>query len=206
MVVPVMGAIGAAGETAGKGTGVMPQADRVAEARERIARAALDELPDPGGVVLLEAGPLAESVAALLPPGSGLTVVTNSVPVALLLSHCEGLSVHLLGGCVRKGSGATLVGPQVLEQIHVDVAFVTADGVSPERGLTCADPSEVVSRQAVVRASDKVVLLTEHTRIGRDRLSRFARFAEVDHLVTDAGLDPREIRRLCGRGPRVTVV
>ncbi|WP_433697622.1 DeoR/GlpR family DNA-binding transcription regulator [Nocardiopsis sp. CA-288880] len=178
---------------------------RLSAAEGRIARAALAELPG-NGVVMLDAGPMAERIAGLLPAGCGLNVLTNAVPVALGLASRRDLSVHLLGGRVSAAAGTTLASVRLLEQLHVDVAFMVADGVSPERGLTCADPAEVMARRAMVRASARTVLLADHTRIGGDRIARFARLHEVDCLITDAGTDPDDIRRLRGRGPRVLVV
>lgn len=178
---------------------------RLSAAEGRIARAALAELPK-DGVVMLDAGSMTERIAWLLPAGCGLSVLTNSVPAALGLASRRDLSVHLLGGRVSAAAGTTLASVRLLDQLHVDVAFMVADGVSPERGLTCADPAEVMARQAMVRASARTVLLADHTRIGGDRIARFARLREVDCLITDTGTDPDDVRRLRGRGPRVLVV
>jgi DeoR family fructose operon transcriptional repressor len=190
---------GVSATTTPSGTG------RLSAAEGRIARAALAELPR-DGVIMLDAGLMAERIAWLLPTGCGLSVLTNSVPAALGLASRRDLSVHLLGGRVSAAAGTTLASVRLLEQLHVDVAFMVADGVSPERGLTCADPAEVMTRQAMVRASSRTVLLADHTRIGGDRIARFARLHEVDCLITDTGTDPEDVRRLRGRGPRVRVV
>ncbi|WP_047869158.1 DeoR/GlpR family DNA-binding transcription regulator [Nocardiopsis sp. RV163] len=178
---------------------------RLSAAEGRIARAALAELPY-DGVIMLDAGLMAERIAWLLPAGCGLNVLTNSVPAALGLASRRDLSVHLLGGRVSASAGTTLSSARMMEQLHVDVTFMVADGVSPERGLTCADPAEVTTRQAMVRASSRVVLLADHTRISCDRIARFARLREMDCLITDTGTDPEDVRRLRGRGPRVLVV
>jgi len=192
-------AAGVSATTTPSGTG------RLSAAEGRIARAALAELP-PGGVIMLDAGPMAERIAWSLPAGCGLNVLTNSVPAALGLAARRDLSVHLLGGRMGAAARTTLSSVRLWEQLHVDVAFMVADGVSPERGLTCAGPAEVMARQAMVRASARTVLLADHTRIGGDRIARFALLREVDCLITDTGTDPEDIRRLRGRGPRVLVV
>ncbi|WP_150244344.1 DeoR/GlpR family DNA-binding transcription regulator [Nocardiopsis quinghaiensis] len=178
---------------------------RLSAAEGRIARAALAELPREG-LILLDAGPMAERIAWLLPAGCGLNVLTNSVPAALGLASRRDLSVHLLGGHVSAAAGTMPASVRLLEQVHVDVAFMVADGVSPGRGLTCSDPAEVMARRAMVRASDRIVLLADHTRIGNDRISRFARLDEADCLITDTGTDPDALRGLRGRGPRVLAV
>ncbi|OKI13135.1 DeoR family transcriptional regulator [Nocardiopsis sp. TSRI0078] len=178
---------------------------RLSSAEDRIARAALAELPRDGSI-LLDAGPMAERIAWLMPAGCGLNVLTNSIPAALVLASRRDLSVHLLGGRVSEAAGTTPSFVHLLEQVRVDVAFMGADGVSPGRGLTCADPAEVMARRAMVRASDRTVLLADHTRIGNDRISRFARLNETDCLITDTGTGSDDLRRLRGRGPRVLAV
>ncbi len=178
---------------------------RLSSAEDRIARAALAELPRDGSV-LLDAGPMAERIAWLMPAGCGLNVLTNSIPAALGLASRRDLSVHLLGGRVSEEAGTTPTFVHLLDQVRVDVAFIVADGVSPGRGLTCADPAQVMARRAMVRASDRIVLLADHTRIGNDRISRFARLNETDCLITDTGTEPDDLRRLRGRGPRVLAV
>ncbi|WP_236572027.1 DeoR/GlpR family DNA-binding transcription regulator [Nocardiopsis sp. FR4] len=188
----------------GEAEALRPPPPRLAEARERIARAAAAEVPR-DGVILLDSGPEAEMLASLLPAAPGLTVVTNSVTAALRLSPRADLGVHLLGGRVR-GLPATVAHVHLLEQLHVDVAFLTTGGVSLDRGLTCQDPAEVMARRAMVRASRRVVLLADRARIGDDQLARFAVVSEVDHLITEAGPDTRELNRLRGRGPSVLEV
>jgi len=155
---------------------------------------------------MLDAGLMAERIAWSLPAGCGLNVLTNSVPAALGLASRRDLSVHLLGGRVGAAAGTTLSSVRLWEQLHVDVAFMVADGVSPERGLTCADPAEVMTRRAMLRASARIVLLADHTRIGGDRIARFAPLHAMDCLITDSGTAPEDVRRLRGRGPRVLVV
>ena len=68
--------------------------------KERIARAALEELPD-GGSIILDAGTTTVRLARLLPTDRELTVVTHSIPVAAILTGRPNISLHLLGGVVR---------------------------------------------------------------------------------------------------------
>jgi DeoR family fructose operon transcriptional repressor len=68
--------------------------------KERIAKAALAEVPDEG-VILLDAGSTTTRVADVLPTNRDLTVVVNSPPLATLLASRARLSVIILGGRVR---------------------------------------------------------------------------------------------------------
>ncbi len=57
--------------------------------KERIAKAALDELPE-DGAILLDAGTTTIRLAEMLPTDRELTVVTNALPIATLLADPPG--------------------------------------------------------------------------------------------------------------------
>lgn len=78
--------------------------------KERIAKAALAELPSEGAV-LLDAGTTTARIADLMPSDKELTIVTNSVPIALTLSVRPNLQVLVTGGRVRSArSPASVIG------------------------------------------------------------------------------------------------
>jgi len=159
------------------------------EEKERIAKAALAELPTEGSV-LLDAGTTTARLAELLPGDRDLTVVTNALPIALTLSVRPGLTLRLLGGRVR---GRTLAAvddwaQRDLREIYVDVAFVGTNGISLKRGLTTPDPAEAAVKRAMIAAARRVVVLADHTKVGSDHFARFGDLEDVDLLVTDSGL------------------
>jgi DeoR family transcriptional regulator, fructose operon transcriptional repressor len=172
--------------------------------KERIAKAALAELPDEGAI-LLDAGSTTSRFADLIPLDRQLTVVTNALPVAVLLASRPNVTVLLLGGRVR---GRTLAAVDAwaldaLGQTFVDVAFVATNGISAQRGLTTPDHAEAAVKRAMIRGSRRTVLLADHTKVGVDHLARFGDLAEIDAFVTDSGLDPRTAAELESLGPRV---
>src|SRR5437899_10538147 len=68
--------------------------------KERIAKAALEEVPD-GGAVLLDAGTTTARLAEMLPTDRGLTVVTNALPIAVSVSSLPNVTVFMVGGRLR---------------------------------------------------------------------------------------------------------
>ena len=68
--------------------------------KERIARLALAELPDEGSI-LLDAGTTTARLADALPADRELVVVTNALPIAMLLSVRPNITVLMVGGRVR---------------------------------------------------------------------------------------------------------
>lgn len=172
--------------------------------KERIAKAALAELPNEGSVIL-DAGTTTGRLAAVLPADRELTVVVNSPTLAAQLAARPNLTVLMVGGRVR---GRTLAAVDdwalaPLATLCVDVAFMATNGISTARGLTTPDIAEAAVKRAMIGAARRTVLLADHTKVGNDCMARFADLADVDVLVTDAGLDEETAASFGQSGLRV---
>lgn len=177
---------------------------RMSEAKQRIARAALDELPD-GGAIAVDAGTTTAQLVALMPADRELTVVTHGVHLAIALAALPGITLHLLGGQLR-GRTLAAVGAwaeQQLADVHVDVAFVGANGVTVEEGITTPDLAEARIKRALVRAASRTVILADHTKFGLVDFARVTPLADVDTLITDTGLDAEAAAEIEATGCRV---
>jgi DeoR family transcriptional regulator, fructose operon transcriptional repressor len=172
--------------------------------KQRIAKAALAELPA-GGSIIIDAGSTTARLAEVLPTDRELTVVTNAPPIATLLCGRPNLTLYLVGGRLRPRTLAAVDAWALrdLAEIHADVAFMGTNGFSVERGLTTVDPAEAAAKRAMVQAARRVVVLADHTKHGRDHFARFGDLAEVSTFVSDTGLDVRQARRIEQSGPRV---
>ena len=172
--------------------------------KERIAKAALAELPQDGAVVI-DAGSTTSRLVQVLPPDRELTVVVNSPPLATMLATRPNLTVLMLGGRVRGRTLATVEdwAIQQLSRLNVDVAFMATNGCSVVKGLTTPDPAEAAIKRAMVACADRAVLLADHTKFSGTYLARFATLAEIDVVITDIGLDPDQAAALAAAGPEV---
>jgi len=186
---------------------VAQRAGTMTEAKRAIARAALEELPAEGAI-LIDAGTTAVQLAELLPGDRELTVVTNTLPIAQAVVEKPRVTVHLLGGRVRPQTLAS-VGEwalHALSEVTLDVAFMGTQGLSVARGLTTPDASEAAVKRAMVSAARRVVVLADHTKLESEYFSIVAPLSAVHLVVTDsAGSDePREA--LVRAGVEVRVV
>lgn len=183
---------------------VATREERLVTEKERIAKAALAELPDEG-TILIDAGTTTGRLAELLPRDRELTVVTNSLTVAGQVATQANLSLYLLGGRVR-GRTLACVGEwaeRALADVFVDVAFVGTNGLSRERGLTTPDQSEAAVKRAMIASARRAVVLTDHSKVGIDHFALVSPLAEIDTIITDSGLDAETAAELEGEGPEV---
>ena len=158
--------------------------------KEAIAEAAA-KLVRPGVAIAISAGTTTHAMARRLIQIPGLTVVTNSVPVADVL-HQFGRSDQtiILTGGVRTRSNA-LVGPfavAALRTVHVDRVFMGVHGMDPHTGFTTPNLLEAETNQALVETGRHLVVLADHTKWGAIGISSFARLNQADVLITDSDL------------------
>lgn len=164
----------------------------------------------PGDAILLDSGTTVLEVARAIPrsllEGGGLTVVTRSLVIAAELRRFRQLRLILLGG-IYVHDFDDFVGPQTehaLQGLHVNILFMGTDGVSPERGLTTDNVAEAGLFRLMTRIADRVVVVTDASKIGRDRLQTILPFEEIHTFVTDSSAPPDFVRMLQDRG--VTVI
>ncbi|MEV0618512.1 DeoR/GlpR family DNA-binding transcription regulator [Nonomuraea sp. NPDC050404] len=172
--------------------------------KERIAKAALAELPDDGSIII-DAGSTTGRLVHVLPTDRELTVIVNSPPLATALATRPNLSVIMLGGRMRRRTLATVDdwALQPLAQLHVDVAFMATNGCSATKGLTTPDPAEAAIKRAMINCAQRSVLLADHTKFTNTYLARFATMAEIDMVISDSGLDDQVAAELHAAGPDV---
>ncbi|MBL0706123.1 DeoR/GlpR family DNA-binding transcription regulator [Sinomonas cellulolyticus] len=142
------------------------------------------------GSVLLDAGSSTEALAERLmgrSDGQGLVVVTNALPIADKLAADPNLNVQLLGGRIRPLTRAAVGQATVdaVERLRPDLAFVGANGIHAEFGLSTPDTEEAAVKAAFVRSARRVVALLDHSKFGVETLVRFARLDQLDAVVTD---------------------
>jgi DeoR family fructose operon transcriptional repressor len=179
--------------------------------KDRIAKAALAELPAEGSVII-DAGTTTARLVTVLPLASRLTVVTHALPIAARLAEYPDLTLHLVGGRLRHRTRAA-VGEWALrayEDINADVTFIAANGFSladadadGKGGLTTPDLAEAAVKRAMIRAARRVVLLADSAKFGQAHFARFGELADVDVLITDEGLSPEDARAIERAGTRV---
>lgn len=172
--------------------------------KDRIATAALAEVPD-GGSIAIDAGTTTVRLAELLPLDRRLTVVTHSLPVAVALVGRPNIDLHLIGGHLR-GVTQAAVGPwvaQVISSVSVDVAFIGTNGISRERGLTTPDLDEAVVKSAIIASARRVVVLADHSKFGRQDFGHVASLSAIDTVITDLDVDDELAEDIESAGPEV---
>jgi DeoR/GlpR family transcriptional regulator of sugar metabolism len=180
--------------------------DPVAAERAAIAERAA-ALVEPGSAILLGPGRTTLAMARCLAHVGPLTVITNSVPVTTALLDVEHVDLVMVGGALAR-SIAAFVGPmtqQSLQGLHGAQVFLSGEGVTVDRGLTTPNVFAAATDKALVAAARQVVVLADHTKLGRDTMCQTVPAQRIDVLVTDAKANPAVTSALAAAGVQVTV-
>lgn len=116
-----------------------------------------------------------------------ITVTTSSLPVVSQLSSSPTITVQCLGGRLRPLSGA-FVGPLAeasLDRMSFDVSFISADGVTVERGLCEAELEQTRFKEVVARRTRSLYVLAHAAKLGHAPFDAWARLDLPWTLVTD---------------------
>lgn len=139
----------------------------------------------PGMTVVIDGGTSAYAVARLL-IGKRLRVVTNSLPVAGLLSDVGTVETIVTGGTIHNRIGV-LVGPhceETLDRIHADIAILGASGIT-DKGLWAHNELIAAVQRKMVSAADRSIFAIDHSKFGRKAPLLATGFQESHTIVTD---------------------
>ncbi|WP_026551226.1 DeoR/GlpR family DNA-binding transcription regulator [Arthrobacter sp. H20] len=165
---------------------------RCGEAKQHIARAAVSLLT-PGMTVSVTGGTTTYALAPLLSRVQGLTIITNSLPLADEIHRLQAAAprdgapaVLLTGGQLTPSKA--LVGPLstgTIGSLHADLCFMGAHGVDASAGITTPNLAEAETNKAFASTCGRLVILADATKIGIVSLARVARLDAAAALVTD---------------------
>lgn len=160
------------------------------EEKGRIGKAAADLIHD-GQTVIIGGGSTAVEVARNL-VDRPIQVITNSIPVAEIFWDCRQVEVTLTGGYLYPRLGIQL-GPiceRMLGNVAADIFITGVRGITGA-GLSDTNTLIVGSVRKMIEVSQKVIVVADHTKFGRDGIIHLADLDVLDAAVSDSSLEPQ---------------
>lgn len=161
--------------------------------KSAIAHKAL-ALIQPGASVFLDASTTNLTLCRCLPDIS-LRVFTTGPNVALELCRLHEPTITLCCGTINRKNMA-LSGQntlEMLEKVNIDLAFIGVSGCSAEAGFTCGTESDMMVKRMVIQKARTSVVVCDKAKFSRLMPYTFAKFEDVDYLISDAPL-PESVR------------
>ena len=166
-----------------------------ADEKRRIARAAA-HLVREGDAIALSGGTTTTEVVRSLMTMQGITVITNTVNVAMELSACKNIEVIVTGGMLR-GNWFTLVGPlanMAARMVYADIMFLGVDGISVNFGLSCVHPQEAEYLRMMAQHAKRKIVVTDHSKLGQQSKWMLCPAQDIQTLITDTGASDESVK------------
>ena len=167
------------------------------EEKSKIAKEAL-KLIENGDTIILDAGSTTYSLASLLHQKDRLTVVTNDLNISVILAANPNINLICTGGIAR-ANVYSLQGAQVVDfirNLRVDKSFIGADTIHADGTIGNVNIEEVPIKQAMIKAANQVILLTDSSKFGITGFAKVCDISEIDYLITDSNI-PKEFIEHC---------
>lgn len=177
------------------------------EEKQRIAATALGLIQN-GETIFLTGGTTVLELAHLLPGQRRLTAITNSLRVANALLDKPGIELILLGGRVRSGEQTLhgLLTEWGVQQVHADKLFFGVQAISAQHGLTHGQIMEVSTDRGLAGAASQVIVLADHSKLGRVAAALVLPLSKVHTLITGAEISPEQLEAFRAQNVNIMIV
>jgi len=156
--------------------------------KSSVAAKALD-LICPHTTVFLDASTTNLVLARKL-PDLDLNIFTNAPNIALELCRLSNPSITLCGGTINRKnmSVSGQITLDMLDKINIDLAFVGVSGCNADAGFTCGTERDMLVKRMVIQKARTRVVMCDKAKFSRLMPYTFARFSDVDYLISDGAI------------------
>jgi DeoR family transcriptional regulator of aga operon len=174
--------------------------------KQRIAKAAI-KLIDDGDTIVLDSGTTTTEIAKNLEQFKNLTIITNALNIAIILSEYEGFNIFMPGGNLRKKS-LSLIGALAAEnfgKFYCDKLFLGVDGFDTSHGLSTPNAEEAHLNQIMIGMAKKVIVVADSRKFLRRRFAFISPISSINIVITDSGIREEDKIRLENSGAEVII-
>lgn len=142
--------------------------------------------------IFIDSGTTTCHIASRLPADLNLMVICFSMNVAAILARMPTIRWMLTGGHYQSSTASFSGphGPTMLKDVRVNKAFVSAGGVHPKLGVSCANFSEVGMKQAVIGNAAASYLVMDSSKLDKVKAAYFAACSDFTAIVSEQGCMP----------------
>ena len=119
-----------------------------------------------------------------------LNIFTTGPSVALELCRLHNPVVSVCCGTINRKnlavSGQNTL--EMLDRINIDIAFIGVSGCSLDAGFTCGTESDMLVKRKVIQKARTTVLMCGKEKLSALMPYTFAKFEDIDYLISDAQL------------------
>ena len=178
------------------------------DTKKAIAEAAASCVQN-GETVMIESGSCCAILAnELAITRRDITIITNSVFIAVYIRKHPGTKVVLLGGDFQPES-QVMVGPitkKCAEEFFVDKLFIGTDGYTEKAGFTSKDRMRAEAVRDMAHQASNTIVLTESEKFSKQGVVSLLKASQVNRVYTDDGLSCDYEKHLREQGVEVRTI
>jgi len=161
--------------------------------KKRIGEKAASLIED-GNTIVMDSGSTTIEVAKQLKDFKGLKIITNSLPVADIIADFKNIEVIIPGGILRKEMRSLIgsVAENNLQNYNCDIAFIGADGIDSNYGISTPVMFEATLGKTMVNIAKKIIVVVDSSKFGRRSFAKIADIASIDIIITDKNITEEE--------------
>lgn len=116
-----------------------------------------------------------------------ITVVTNGLNNAAILTQKTDVRVYLPGGIVYRNTNSILGidTTNYIKGFNCNAFIFSCGGISIDSGITEASLEQSLVKQEMLRHSKIHILLVDNTKFGKINLCQSCIFEDIDYIITD---------------------
>lgn len=145
------------------------------------------EMIEENDTIMLNSGTTTLTLFRMIPQKMNLSIVTNSVAIAMEAGSNPNFNVVLLGGSINPkyqfiyGDDANAQ----LERYHADKLILSVDGITRENGFTTYYNLEAELARLMLKCSATKIIAADSTKIGRTAFTKIADLECADYIITN---------------------
>lgn len=115
-----------------------------------------------------------------------VTIVTNSIDSAYILTQSKDTTIHFLGGTLNKSS-RHVTGHSTtakLKDYHFNKVFIGAAGITND-GIYYGFEEDIHFKRELIKHADQVILLADHTKYNQRQNYKALTFESIDTIITN---------------------
>ena len=147
----------------------------------------ISEMIHDGDNIMLDASSTAVAIAKAIKNKKDLTVITNSLEIALELIETPGCNVISTGG-VATGSSFALVGSvtdKTIRSFYVDKAIIPCKGINMYAGFTESDERHANNKASMFYMAKTKILAIDSSKFDKIAFAKIGDLREISKIVTD---------------------
>jgi len=175
--------------------------------KKAIAKKALEYI-ETGDTLFLDSGTTVLMLAQALTVIEQLTIVTNSIPIAVQIGREYEKNIILVGGSFNYSEQCCegSMTEKFLDHFNASKAFIGADSIDVEKGLFSNGISMLGYIQKIIHNSRQTILLIDSSKFSKVGTIKIGDVNCVDLIITDKGIPEKARKVLIEKGIKIDVV